>query len=129
MNKAPEIPLGVILQSVLINAEGETSGYRIYRDGRFESKVINTAWRFGNRLSATQLGRVVEAIADVNIEQLQSCYHPLHPATDSNILWVQVDQGGRQFAVEMVGLCEVPAIQTLSERIVNIFREKNDEQD
>jgi hypothetical protein len=123
MSKAPEMPQGTLLQSVLVNAEGETSGYRIYTDGRYETKVVTEGWKSAEPLSPAQVKRAVEAVSETEFEQLQPHYQPARPATDSNTLWMQADKAGKRFDIEIVGSCEVPAIQTLSARIVDIFRE------
>jgi hypothetical protein len=125
MSKAPEMPQGTLLQSVLINAEGETSGYRIYADGRYETRAIGEDWKLADPLSPAQVERVAEAISETDFEQLQPHYEPARPATDRNTLWMQADKAGQRFDIEIVGSCEVPAIQTLSARIVDIFREAN----
>src|SRR5688572_13842135 len=70
MSKAPEMPQGTLLQSVLVNAEGETSGYRIYADGRYETKAVDEGWKSAESLAPAQVKQVVEAVSETEFEQL-----------------------------------------------------------
>lgn len=127
MSATPEMPPGVIVQSVLENPEGETAGYRIYRDGRYESKTIAQPWTLGDSLTPTQVAAVVKIISESNFDQLESHYQPERPVEDANTLWMQIDDDGRRFVIAIEGSCEVSAIRTFSERILEVFRQKNSE--
>lgn len=122
MSERPEMPQGTLLQSVLVNDEGETSGYRIYDDGRYETKTVMDAWSFGEPLSADQVEALKAHIAEARFDRLREHYHSEEVSPSSNTLWMQVDDAGERFDVEMVGSCEVPAITTLSGQIVELFR-------
>ena len=122
MSERPDMPQGVILQSILIDVEGETSGYRIYEDGRYESKTALDSWSFGDPLAEDQVQTVKSIIAEARFDRLSEHYEPEGQLPDVNTLWMQVNDAGNRFDVEMVGSCEVPAIARLSEQIVELFR-------
>lgn len=122
MSEKPEMPQGVLLQSVLINDEGETSGYRIYDDGRYETKTVLDPWSFGEPLTEDQVEAVKASIAEARFDRLHEHYQPEKLSSSPNTLWMQVNDAGERFDVEIVGSCEVPAITSLSAQIVELFR-------
>ena len=122
MSERPEMPQGVILQSVLVNDEGESSGYRIYDDGRYETKTVQEPWSFGEPLTEQQVEAVKASIAETRFDRLGEHYQPVEVSPSSNTLWMQVNDAGERFDVEMVGSCEVPAITTLTAQIVGLFK-------
>ncbi len=122
MEDAPAVPEGVLLQSVLVNAEGETSGYRIFADGRYQTKSISQDWADADALTTGQVERVQTIITDAPIEQLEAVYEPTRAGEDRNTLWMQVAKGGQLYQVAIVGSCEVPPIQTLTQQLFEVFR-------
>jgi hypothetical protein len=122
MSEIPEMPSGVLLQSVLISEEGETSGYRIYEDGRYETKAIQENWSFGEPLTGDQVEAVKAIIAEARFDRLSEHYQPEQVIPNANTLWMQVNDAGERFDVELVDSCEVPAITALSGKIVDLFR-------
>lgn len=122
MSERPEMPQGIILQSVLVNDEGESSGYRIYDDGRYETKTVQEPWSFGEPLTEQQVEAVKASIAETRFDRLREHYQPDEVSPSSNTLWMQVNDAGERFDVEMVGSCEVPAITTLTAQIVELFK-------
>lgn len=122
MSEIPDMPQGVLLQSMLINVEGETSGYRIYEDGRYESKTVQEPWSFGEPLTEDQVETVKAIIAEAQFDRLSERYEPDEQIPDANTLWMQVNDAGERYNVEMVASCEVPVITNLSAQIVELFR-------
>ncbi len=122
MSERPEMPQGVLLQSILINDEGETGGYRIYDDGRYETKAVQGAWSYADPLTEEQVEAVKASIAEARFDRLSERYQPEQMSESANTLWMQVDDAGERFHVELVDSCEVPAITALSGKIVDLFR-------
>ena len=122
MGTTPEMLEGVLLQSVLVTAEGEEAGYRIFADGRYQSKTINQDWTNGTDLMADQVDQVRTIITEAHFDQLDALYEPTQAGSDRNTLWMQAREAGQLYQVAIVGSCEVPQIQTLSQQLLEIFR-------
>ena len=115
----PELPDGVLVQSILIGKQGDRSGYRIYADGRYES-LAGEQWTEGERLDAERLGAVEQAMADVPLDDLAGRYEGPHE--DPYVLWMQVIRDGRARTISVVGEKRVPELDALSARLTDAFR-------
>lgn len=121
---APDVPEGVLLQVLLQdNVHDRTSGYRIYQDGRYESRPQGQDWAIGSPLTREQLATVEQAIQAANLATLAPLYQPQQPEDDGDqILWTQVIQAGKPHSVAIQGSCRVPAIDTLNTQLVEMFK-------
>jgi hypothetical protein len=127
MGKIPAVPEGVLLQSLLIDPHGREGGYRIYSDGRYESRPLGESWTFGSPLTPNQMEAVRAAISEAGLDTLEPLYQPAQPLPDQdgNVLWFQVaDDGSAVRTIKIVRPCKVSEIETLSNRLVTIFKGK-----
>jgi len=118
---APEVPPGTLIQSLLIDDDGEAAGYRISRDGRYRSRTKGSPWTEGPRLTPERVAEVERAIADSGFDDLEDRYE--QPAVDDapSTLWFQVARPGGVRTVEVVGDRPVPALQRLTARLLEIL--------
>ena len=87
----PEVPEGVLVQSIAIDEHGREAGYRIHADGRYES-LWDGHWKEGKTLTPAQLAAVRHAIESVPLGDLAGRYE--NPG-DPQVLWMQVLQRRR----------------------------------
>lgn len=122
MNDKPSMPAGTLVQSLLIDAEGEASGYRIFSDGRYESRLANLGWLAGETLNETQMQRVREAIAAAGLADLAGRYRSATPGEDDAVFWFQVAMDKEVHNIAVEGECEVPALSELSAKLLAVFQ-------
>jgi hypothetical protein len=115
----PDVPDGVLVQSIAIDEHGRAGGYRIYADGRYESRPHGGDWRAGETLTPERLAAVERAIASVPLDGLAGRYE--NPG-DPQVLWMQVAQGGRIRTVSVAGNRRVPELERLTARLTDVFR-------
>lgn len=119
----PEVPDGVLVQSVVVHDDGERAGYRIFGDGRYETLPRGGGWREGERLDADRLARVRAALASEPLEELAGRYEGESGESGPNVLWVQVARpGGGVRTVSVVGDRRVPELERLSAALTDAFR-------
>ena len=114
----PEVPDGVLVQSILIGKQGDRAGYRIYADGRYESLTPDERWEAQESLDQKRLEAVEQAIADVPLDDLAGRYEGPSQGEDPHVLWVQV----RSRTVSVVGDRRVPELEALTKRLTDAFR-------
>lgn len=100
------------------------AGYRIYADGRYESRPAGQPWQFQNSLDPAQLRQVHEAIARAGFENLAPHYRPDKSIEDPGLLWFQVVRGEKSYSIAIENGCRVPEIDALSADLVALFKEK-----
>jgi hypothetical protein len=118
----PEMPDGVLVQSILIGKQGDRAGYRIYADGRYESLTPEERWGEGERLGRERLEAVERAIDDVPLDDLPGRYEGTSGGEDPHVLWMQVNRGGHIRTVSVLGDRRVPELETLTARLTDAFR-------
>jgi hypothetical protein len=115
----PEVPEGVLVQSIAIDEHGRQAGYRIHADGRYETLPRDGGWQEGERLTPDRLAAVERAIESVPLGGLAGRYET---AGDPQVLWMQVAQGGRIRTVSVVGNRRVPELERLTTALTDAFR-------
>jgi len=124
MPTAPAIPEGLLLQFLRVDAEGEEAGYRIYADGRYETRAAGKPWVQGNPLNVDQLEDARAALADAALDTLPAVSELPGVRHDGRVLWVQAVLEGAEQSVALVGPASQPAIHALSARLVALFAER-----
>ncbi|NJL85812.1 MAG: hypothetical protein HC886_07290 [Leptolyngbyaceae cyanobacterium SM1_1_3] len=126
MGEVPAVPENILLQVLLVDPHEREAGYRIYTDGRYESRPMGESWRFDAPLTPDQMEKVQAAIAEAGLENLQTLYQPAQPLPDQedNILWLQVAEADSTVrSIKVVRPCSVSEIETLSNQLVGIFKD------
>jgi hypothetical protein len=121
----PLVPEGVILQSIVTSEACDEAGYRIYADGRHESRACGNekSWKVTTTLSADELSRVREAIARTKIAALARGYGAPRPASDETTSWIQI-RGEANHDVAVRGGCRIAALEALGSELLAIFHER-----
>ena len=115
----PDVPDGVLVQSIAIDEHGREAGYRIHADGRYESLPLGGRWEEGAKLGPERLAAVEHAIESVPLDGLAGRYE--NP-DDPQLLWMQVAQGGRTRTVSVAGNRRVPELERLTALLTDAFR-------
>jgi hypothetical protein len=114
----PEVPDGVLVQSIAIDEHDRQAGYRIHAGGRYES-LWDGLWKEGQTLTPEQLAAVRHAIESVPLGDLAGRYE--NPG-DPQVLWMQVAQEGQIRTVSITGNRRVPEIERLTALLTDAFR-------
>jgi hypothetical protein len=117
----PAFPPGVLLQSIFVDARGRESGYRIFHDGRYQSRTTGGAWTDGPALDEHRLAAVRQAVAAAGLEHLQP-YYAAPEADDGGVLWIQIGENDPPRAVAIESPRRVPEVDWLASRLVAIMR-------
>lgn len=115
----PEVPEGILVQSITVDEHEREAGYRIYADGRYQSRVAGGEWEEGERLGPERLAAVERAVASVPLGDLAGRYE--NPG-DPQVLWMQVAQDGRIRTVSVAGGRRVPELEQLTAALTDAFR-------
>jgi hypothetical protein len=116
----PAVPDGVLVQSVVVNDDGERAGYRIFADGRYQTLPRRGEWTDGERLGDDRLARVRAALDAEPLDDLAGRYEG---DTGENVLWLQVARtGGGVRTVSVVGDKRVPELERFSAALTDAFR-------
>jgi hypothetical protein len=119
----PDVPDGVLVQSIVIDDEGERAGYRIFADGRYQSLSRGGDWADGDTLDAARLDAVEQAISSVPLAGLPGRYEGPGGDGEPHVLWMQVAQDGHLRTVSVLGERSVPELDELSARLTDAFRD------
>jgi hypothetical protein len=117
----PEVPAGVLVQSLTIDDRGRAAGYRIFADGRYERLQRGSDWSAEEPLSPAQLEGVERALAAVPLHDLAGRYEGPPSDGEPHVLWMQVAHGGGVRAVSVVGDRRVPELDRLTALITDAF--------
>jgi hypothetical protein len=118
----PDVPAGVLVQSILVDAEGRRSGYRIFADGRYQSLARDADWTDDAPVDETRLREVRHALDAVPLDDLAGRYEAETGETEPNVLWLQIARQGAVRTVSVVGGRRVPELERLTARLTDAFR-------
>jgi hypothetical protein len=114
----PPMPSGVLVQSVYVTDEGEQSGWRVWADGRHESRRDGTAWQAVSTLDDEHLAAVREALDDGRLEQMAGMHRAGDGPRQDAALWFQAVSHGRRQTVTLVGGARLDALEALTAKLV-----------
>jgi hypothetical protein len=117
----PEVPDGVLVQSIAIDEQGDAAGYRIFRDGRYQSLARSDGWVDRTPLDPARVEAVERAIGDAPLDDLAGRYEGEVGDGDPQVLWMQVARGDSVRTVSVVGARRVPELEQLTAALVAAF--------
>ena len=120
----PEAPPGTLLQSLLVDDDGEVAGYRIDGDGRYWSRRRGEDWTEGPRLTVEEVARAARAIDESGVDALEARYEEPVGEEAPSTLWVQAARPGGLRTVAVVGGRRGPALERLTAALTDIFRKR-----
>jgi hypothetical protein len=119
----PAVPDGVLVQSIVVDDEGDRAGYRIFADGRYQTLLRDRGWIDGAPLDRARLEAVERAIAEVPVDSLAGRYEGSAGDGEPQVLWMQVArEGGDVRTVSVVGDRRVPELERLTALLTDAFR-------
>ncbi len=116
------MPDGVLVQSIVVDDQGDQAGYRIFGDGRYQTLVRDGGWIDGAPLDRARLEAVERAIEAAPVDGLAGRYEGSAGDGEPQVLWVQVARGGSVRTVSVVGDRRVPELERLTALLTDAFR-------
>jgi hypothetical protein len=117
----PDLPEDVLFQSQIIGDNNQDAGYRIFIDGRYFSRRAGQPWQEQDRLTQEQLRQGQAAIVAAGFENLDPVYRATGRVED-RVLWTQARIGSKTYHVAIIGKVQVPAIESLTQKLVALFQ-------
>jgi hypothetical protein len=118
----PAVPDGVLVQSIVVDEQGDRAGYRIFADGRYQTLLRDGGWVEGAPLDRSRLEAVERAIAAAPVDGLAGRYEGSAGDGEPQVLWMQVARGGSVRTVSVVGDRRVPELERLTALLTDVFR-------
>jgi len=118
--RPPAAPPDTLVQSLLVDPEGTTAGYRISSGGGYHSRTRERGWSEGRRLTPEQVAAIERAIGDSGFDALEDRYERRSHEHEPSTLWFQVARPEGLRTVEVVGGARVPALERLTARLTEI---------
>jgi hypothetical protein len=110
----PELAEGVLVQYQSTDREGESTGFRVFDDGRYERRRSGGPWEPRPRLSAEALGAIRDAVAATVLPVPAEA--PSGPqADDATVGVLQLRAAGRERALVLEAGCRVAEVDALFE--------------
>jgi len=94
----------VLVQSIVVDEQGDPAGYRIFRDGRYQSLARSNGW-----------------VDRTPLDDLAGRYEGEMGDGDPQVLWMQVARGDSVRTVSVVGARRVPELEQLTAALVAAF--------
>jgi hypothetical protein len=114
---APDLPAGVLVQSLYVTDEGGESGWRVWDDGRHESRRGGGPWEETAMLDAQALATVREVLDDSDLAGMAGVHGMGDEPRQTAMLWFQAHSGGRPYTVALVGDARVEGLDSLTARL------------
>ncbi len=106
-------PPGVLVQSVYTTGEGVSSGWRVWDDGRHESRVEGGDWVAAGRLGPDAVAAVRAALEDAGLAGIAGAHRPEGARPGGGALWFQVALGDGPVSVGLLGGARSPELDAL----------------
>jgi hypothetical protein len=116
----PDLPEGVIVQSVYATEEGTRSGWRVWDDGRQESRRDDSEWRPGPPLDAAAVADLRAALAEADLPAFAGV-HGTPGGRHAGTLWFTAALPEGPATVTLHGAARLEPLERLTERLVPIL--------
>jgi hypothetical protein len=117
----PELPDGVLVQSVYANDEGEESGWRVWEDGRHEHRHGGAGWEEGPALDAGAVAALRSALDEAGLEAMAGVHRPETPVRHSGTLRFQAARPDGPVTVTLTGGATLEPLERLTARLLPIL--------
>jgi hypothetical protein len=114
----PAMPSGLLVQSVYVTDEGEESGWRVWEDGRHESRRDGSPWGVVATLDAEQLAAVREALDSGGLDEMAGIHGAGDGPRQSATLWFQAVSRGQPQTVALIGGARLDALDSLTAKLI-----------
>lgn len=116
----PPPPDGVLVQSVHTTVDGVASGWRVWEDGRHESRRDGGSWEAAAPLDASAVAAVREALAGSGLPAVAGA-HRDPDARPGGALWLQAALPEGPVTVGLLDGASSPELEALMVRLVPIL--------
>ncbi len=103
----------MLLEILLHPAMSQSSGMRVYEDGRYRYMKGNNAWYDVWRFTAEEMKVLKQAISSADIPTLQTRYEPEFRVSDGVTTIWHVNVEGQQYQINLAPGAQVPALDKL----------------
>jgi hypothetical protein len=117
----PDFPHGCLVQSVYVDDEGIESGWRIFADGRHESRRASAPWERLAPLDLHQVDQVRRALAASDLDRHAGVHGSLAHAPRRGVLWFQTDGRDAPALIALVGGAPLPAMERFNAGVFEIL--------
>lgn len=117
----PPPPAGVLVQSVYTTGEGVASGWRVWEDGRHESRRDGGDWEEVGRLDPGAVDALRAALAGAGLPAVAGGHRPPDARPGGGALWFQAVLPEGPVAVGLLAGAASPPLEALMERLVPIL--------
>jgi hypothetical protein len=109
----PPPPGGVLVQSVYTTGEGVASGWRVWEDGRHESRVGGGDWVPVGRLGPGSVAAARAALEGAGLDGIAGPHRPPGARPDGGDLWFQAALADGPVAVGLLAGAGSPELDAL----------------
>lgn len=121
MGSAPEVPDGVLVQSVHVDDEGVEAGWRVWRDGRHESRRRGGPWADAGTIGAEGVAALRAVLDEAPLDEMAGVHRPQHPPLHGGALWFHVARPDGPATVVLEGGARSEPLERLTARLVPIL--------
>ena len=113
------MPSGLLVQSVYVSDEGGESGWRVWEDGRHESRQAGRALReLVSTLDVEQLAAIRDALDAAGLDEMAGVHRAGDDTPQHAALWFQAVSRGEPKAVALLGGARLAALDALTAELV-----------
>lgn len=118
MHDSPPLPPGVLVQSVYVTDEGEESGWRVWDDGRHESRRGGGPWEPFAMLDEQHLTAVREALDAGGLDEMAGIHRGDEGPRQGATLWFKAVSHDTPYTVALVGGAQLDALDALTAKLI-----------
>ena len=112
------MPSGLLVQSVYVSDEGGVSGWRVWEDGRHESRQAGAPWELVSTLDAEQLAAIRDALDAGGLDEMAGVHRAGDDTPQHAALWFQAVSRGEPKTVALLGGARLAALDALTAELV-----------
>jgi hypothetical protein len=112
------MPSGLLVQSVYVSDEGGESGWRVWEDGRHESRQAGAPWELVSTLDAEQLAAIRDALDAGGLDEMAGVHRAGDDTPQHAALWFQAVSRGEPKTVALLGGARLAALDALTAELV-----------
>ena len=112
------MPSGLLVQSVYVSDEGGESGWRVWEDGRHESRQAGAPWELVSTLDGEQLAAIRDALDAGGLDEMAGIHRAGDETPQHAALWFQAVSGGEPKTVALLGGARLAALDALTAELV-----------
>lgn len=121
MGPGPDVPDGVLVQSVRVDEEGVESGWRVWADGRHESRRDGAPWEEVGVLGPERVAALRAALDEAPLPEIAGVHRPAGRTFHAGALWFHAARSEGPATVVLVGGVRCEPLERLTGRMLPIL--------